>query len=316
MSDTIERKFVVETFSKMRNAGLRVYEGNTPLGKSVHIECFWPSSLSADKDTRIIIDKLYGSNRSEANRNYAFVGLMNPVISEVFLEFSHPGLLLRLGYSYKENTETNDNRTTKTVDFEYPSVETLNEVLSSTFPNQPMKFITYPGGIFPQMDFMRAYIKRGEIMIGSNYPYVYHDHVALHVLGYIGLGGLFMDYMREQLTPILDHVQKETDLPKIPNMSDQVAEFFQPSARFLKAVMRNLDRYTGLIAADLLIEDNRGIRSTLSSFFSPGDRDGGIPSSILHHPSNSQLERIACDIRQRYRDLGADLPDPVSPFYF
>lgn len=311
MSNVIDRELIGEVYSQDREIGLQLYAiKDNPYGKSMRVESSWPMTLPSEGRYFTLLNQLMGNAQGlkpEGSFEEDLAILVGPNGNNDFSKIinTNSELVRRLGYRYSEDEVESNGRTTQTVLFEYPSVPTLNDRLGETFPDSTMKFIEFPGGSYPPLDFMRAFILRGEVMVGRDQPYAYHDHAALHVLGYIGLGGRFMDYLRRTLTPFLERAESEFMLPRIPTIDNpRVATFFQPSVRFLEHVMTGLDQFSNRIPADLLIEnESERLPQTVRGFFCLSDYGEKIPNSIIAEPNPLEIQRMAIDIEERYRKL-------------
>lgn len=221
----------------------------------------------------------------------------------------HKRLASNLGYQYSEKLGNFGGSTIKTVVFRYPTVARLNEMMEAVFGEDSIKLAGYSGGSYPPYDFLRS-LTQGEVMVATEQPQEYHDHAALHILGWIGLGGKFKDYLTQTLTPILVRAEEESKLPSIPGMDHLgVSQFLNPCSEVLKRVVSNLDGLSSRVAAIFLGQRNLyDLQAPLTEAFKLGDPFHRIPSQLLRIPSGEEGFLIANDIESRYLRLAEHAP--------
>lgn len=312
MSDTVERRLVGKIISPDKQVKFQVFAlRDNPESITTTMQTSWPTDLPVDEDSDY---RLRGPIRNGVKNDFGYllVDNVDPTDNTFPKAFAaNPSLFANLGYNYSKNVDQKGGVTTETVTLTHPTVSALNHKFLHIFPESPLRFVEFPPGKYHPVDFMRGYIERGEVLVGGDDIYRVHDHYALHVLGFIGLSGLFMSNLRRQLNPILAREVAENSLPSVPGLDKpKIDLLFHPSAYFLEGVAKALDRLTNAVPYELLAGggENHGVsllspvgavELEIENFF----RSDPIPSGVLTPPDQFETNLTIQDVRAIYKRI-------------
>lgn len=222
-------------------------------------------------------------------------------------------LVRHLGYKWNVEQSTEEGLQRKLIRFAYPSVNYLNEVLDEISPNEGMRYKQFNGGPYTAIDWAEAFIDN-KALIANEHPYTFHDHVALHTLGSLGLQGEFLDGLRRFTEAYLIRHQAEVALPLVPNIKQwQVERFLHPSHQILRALLRQVDGLTGRLANEIFLPERETIgivlipplESTVRSAYILGDSRNSVPSWVIEEPEHGTMLRYVDEVEARYNKLSA-----------
>jgi hypothetical protein len=278
--------------------------------KSVRIVQKQPKNIDRFRSKIELIDFLNPDKEFESEERQLIdtAGHAGEIGSFARIEDFHD-LVAGLGYRYYEETEDTGLSTVKTINFEYPTIDRLNEFSSEAFPDEDsVQFVEHPGGHYSAVEFISSLVNDGQILIASEQPYQLHDHAALHVLGWIGLGGEYLKHIRPVYRSFLDRMEAEEALPPIPRINDRrVSAFMRPSLEVIKGGMGSLDNLSFEVGQAVFMDGNdenwsihEKIHRRIESSFSLRQGDSAIPSNILVQPSIREKDRLAADVLRRF----------------
>jgi hypothetical protein len=164
------------------------------------------------------------------------------------------------------------------------------------------------------MEFLQAFVERGHILISTQQPLELHDHVALHVLGWIGLGGdeKLIKRLRNDLGAYILRAKAEKSLPEVPYSAPSYfddEEFLYPSSKVLHRAMRNLDGLSFNVANALFNRNGKPVSRVIDDLafqieqaFSFGSVHDGknIPSWVLGDMEYDEREETATNVFGRF----------------
>ncbi len=220
-------------------------------------------------------------------------------------------LLSALGYKCLSETAAIDGAIHSWTAFSYPTPNRLNTVLDEVSPNEGLRYEYYPGGEYSALDFADA-LDRNKVLIAEDMPDQLHDHVAMHILGYMGLHGEMLDKLKANVSMLLQRSKAEAQLPPAPRMDKVgVYEFFHPSHTVIRQILFGMDTLSSEIAnavlegRDTSHEQSRPTKlaRTIRYFYEDRRPNEGSLSSILDTPTRQQYKDYAAAIEERYDRL-------------
>jgi hypothetical protein len=177
--------------------GASLYGGSTENGvRSAIIEQHFPDDYSLESSHNRLL-----AQHSEGSAEHLFAAFAGPNGYIGFFRHAkrHLPLLNQLGYGFEEQEQIVDGAIINTIGFSHPTIERLNAFMDHADPDRKGIRYAQHDGWYTSEQFLDALAERGEILVPTQAPYEQHDHVVMHVLGWMGVSGQSLDRLRAGL---------------------------------------------------------------------------------------------------------------------